>query len=843
MVEKKTLEAAIMRLQENIERMLKLDFNKGWTFGNNINPINALVKGIKKTSQRVDLPHDAMIYTERNADSPAGPGGAYFQGHNYEYSKWFFVPQEDQGKVIYLEFEGVYMDAFVYVNDHFVGKQRYGYSNFYLKINDHLRYGKENEVKVIVYNSAQPNTRWYSGAGIYRNVKLIKAEPIHLANDGVRITTIDAEPELAVLKIDLAIQNENMGLHTGYALTKIKDADGNVVSEKSTKFSIASGDEASVSQRITLSAPKFWDIDKPHLYTCETTIRINDAVMDVEVTTFGIRKLQLDSVHGLRINGKTVKLKGGCIHHDNGVIGAAAFEDAENRKIRILKEAGYNAVRSSHHPMGRTLLDACDRHGMLVMDELADCWTKGKVEYDYAFSFSDGWEEDVERMVGKAYNHPSVVMYSIGNELVENGSPHGNLLGSRIVEKIRCLDPTRFITNGVNLMISISLAKLGEIADELGMGEIVEAAVKGEVKEINELMQSLGQLMAKITDSHIVRDVNEEAFNILDIDGYNYAAEKYVAEHEKCPHKTFLGTETYPSTLDKNWDIVMKNGFVLGDFSWTAWDYLGEAGIGKETYEGDPINPFYAPYPWITAQTGDIDITGFRLPISYWREIIWGGRSHVPYIAVQKPERYGQTVKLSLWGWTDSISSWTWPGFESKGVIVEVYSDAEEVELFINGISQGKKQVGDDFRNFYCKWDTTFEPGIVEAVAYIGGREAGRYSLKSAGVPHLKATKEREYLRNGTNDLCYVNIELVDAEGVLNTAVQRSVLVAIEGPAAIQGSGTGRSKTEENFYDTTHETYYGRMQVVIRAGADKGIAKLTISSDGLEPIIIEVPVV
>lgn len=818
--------------------MLKQDFNKGWMFGNNVTSLQAVVKGIEKWSKSVDLPHDAMIATERSADSPVGPGGGYFKGENYEYTKTFHVPEEDRGKVFFLEFEGVYRNAFVFVNGDLAGKQYNGYTNFYVQINDFLRYGKDNEIKVVVKNDAQPNTRWYSGAGIYRNVKLMKAEPLYIIPDGVRITTEDADPEVAVLRIDIAIRNENLGLHSGYAITKIRDADGRVVSEQSSKFSILSGDQISVRQRVTLRNPKLWDTEHPNLYTCETIIQVNDRVMDEDISTFGIRKLQLDSIHGLRINGKPIKLKGGCIHHDNGVIGAAAFADAEDRRIRKLKEAGYNAVRSSHHPMGRTLLEACDRHGMLVMEELTDCWMHTKVEYDDAFTFSENWEEVVERMVAKAYNHPSVIMYSIGNELTEIGSPHGNRFGRKIVEKIRTLDDTRFITNGNNLVIA-AMDRIRDIAEELGVDNLNSL----ESGEINTVMQTLGSLMAKITENPNIYKLVEEGFDMLDVDGYNYSPHMYTIMHEKFPHKVFVGTETYPASLDVNWEIVMKHPYVLGDFSWTAWDYLGEVGIGQVKYEDTKNTSFYSPYPWVTSMTGDFDITGYRLPISYWREIVWGGRNHVPYIAVQKPERYGQKRQLSKWGWTDSISSWTWPGFEGKGIVVEVYSDAEEVELFINGQSQGRKKVGDEFKRYYCTWDTRYEPGTVEAVAYIDGREVGRYTLQTAGEPRLKVSKERENLRAGTNDLCYVNIELVDEKGILNTAADRKVTLTLEGPAVILGSGTGRGRTEENYFDHVHETYHGRMLAVIRAGAEQGTARLTVTAEGMDAVTIEIPVV
>ncbi|PAD28703.1 glycoside hydrolase family 2 TIM barrel-domain containing protein [Paenibacillus sp. 7523-1] len=818
--------------------MLKESFNKGWTLGKQISKLEAVFTGNNDKPKEVFLPHDAMILTERTEDSPLGPGGGYFQGGTYQYVKKFVVPQEDQGKVLFLEFEGVYMNAYVYINGSLACKYFYGYSNFYVQINDFVRYGKENELKVIVQNSSQPNARWYSGSGIYRNVNFMKAEPIYIVPDGVQITTIDADSELAVLKIDMEIKNENMGLHTGYVSTKIRDAEGRIVSEHSTKFSIKTGEQITARQRITLQYPQLWDIDNPYLYTCETVIQINNKVLDTDISTFGIRKLQLDSVNGLRINGKTVKLKGGCIHHDNGVIGAATFEVAEERRIRKLKEAGYNAIRSAHNPISRALLDACDRYGILVMDELADAWTHAKQAFDYAAIFTTTWEKDVEHMIRKNYNHPCVIMYSIGNELLENGTPHGNSLGRKIVSKIRSLDDTRYITNAVNLLMP-ALDQLEDLADDLGMDNL-EAMASG---EINEVMNAIGPMMNELTESSVIQELVEEAFGLLDIDGYNYSPDKYVIEHQKSPHKTFVGTETNPPQLDKNWEIVTNNSYVLGDFAWTAWDYLGEVGIGRYGYEEEPRLSVYAPFPYITAQTGDFDITGHRLPISYWREIVWGGRNHIPYIAVQKPDRYGQKVTYSQWSWTESISSWTHPGYEGKGVVVEVYSDAEEVDLIINGKSRGKKNVGTASKKFYCEWDTVYEPGMIEAVAYIKGKEVGRFSLSSAATPKLKVTKECESLRAGSNDLCYINIELVDENGILNTAEDRKVTISIEGPASIMGSGTGRSKTTANFFDLSHETYYGRMLTVIRGTEETGVAQLTVSSEGLETIKVDIPII
>jgi beta-galactosidase len=820
--------------------MLRQDFNKGWKFGQSVSPLMALVTGNKPEPLKdVTLPHDAMILTDRSPDYPTGGGSAYFKAENYEYSKALFIPEEDKGKVIYLEFEGVYMNAFVWVNGDLAGKCPYGYSNFYVKINDYLNYGKENEIKVTVKNATQPNARWYSGAGIYRNVKIIKGQPLHIKVDGVRITTPEIDKELAVVEVATDVGHEVLGHESGYVVTEICDPDGKVVATEKTKFNILSDQTITVRQRLYVNSPKLWDVDDPHLYTCESKIVQDDSVIDEDINTFGIRKLQLDPINGLRINGKTVKLKGGCIHHDNGLLGAATFEDAEERRVRLLKEAGYNSIRMAHHPISRALLDACDRIGMLVMDEFSDVWTQTKCDFDYGFHFTEWWEEHVEAMVRKDFNHPSVIFYSIGNEIPEAGSDISASWGRKIAEKIRSLDNTRYVTNGINALLAV-MGRMNEIVAAIGAEE---AAAGADANEINQLMNNLGALMGKITSHPLVDKAIEESCDMLDAVGYNYAAERYEKDHAAHPNRILVGSETYPATLDENWELVEKHGYVLGDYSWTAWDYLGEVGIGHVGYDDDRNPSFYGVYPWITAYCADFDITGYRRPISYWREIIWGGRDHVPYIAVQRPERYGQQSYPGRWSWTDSISSWTWPGFEGKGAVVEVYSDAEEIELFINGKSQGRKPVGDEFKKFYCKFDTKYEAGTVEAVAYIGSNEVGRYSLKTAGEPVLNVTPETSSIRAGSNDLCYVNIELVDKDGVLNTSVKKSVTVSIEGPATIHASGSGNPRMEEYYYENTHETFYGRMLAIVRAGIEKGTAKLTVSAEGMDSVTVEIPVV
>jgi beta-galactosidase len=815
--------------------MLRKCFNKDWTVGKQQHAFAAL-RGMAEAPASVTLPHDAMILTARGADNTTASGSGYYTPENIEYKKTFTVPAEDKGKAYFLEFEGVYMNASVWVNGAFAAKRPYGYTNFYVKLNGLLKYGGENEIKVVVKNNSQPNARWYSGTGIYRNVKLMTGEALHIKPDGVRISTPEIEPELAVVEVATDVEYDGITQTGGYVLTVLKAPDGTVVKENKAKFNLAPGGCITVRQRLHLEAPALWNVDAPLLYTCESSIIADDKTVDSDVNTFGIRKLQLDTIHGLRINGKTVNLKGGCIHHDNGLVGSATFEDAEERRARKMKEAGYNALRSAHHPMSKAMLDACDKVGMLVMDEFSDVWTQTKCDFDYGMHFTEWWEQDVEAMVRKDFNHPCVVLYSIGNEIPEVGSEVSASWDRKLAEKIRSIDETRYVTNGINTMFAV-MDQMAEIRETM-MGE---QSVGG---EINQVMSEAGEMIAKLSTHPIIDKYIEESCALLDVVGYNYATPRYEKDHEAYPDRVLVGSETAPAVLDANWELVEKNGYLIGDFSWTSWDYLGEAGIGHIAYDDDKNENFYGKYPWFAAYCADFDLLGCRRPISYWREIIWGGRGHVPYIAVQRPERYGQKVYPGMWSWTDSVSSWTWSGFEGKGAIAEVYSNAEEVELFVNGKSQGKKPVGDEFKKFYCKWDTVYEAGKVEAVAYIGGGEVGRYSLQTADAPVLiKVTKESESVRAGSNDLCYVNIELVDGNGILNTDAKKSITVKIEGPATIQGSGSANPRCEENYFDSTHETFYGRVMAVVRAGNEKGVARLTVSADGMKDVIAEIPVI
>ncbi|WP_020427609.1 glycoside hydrolase family 2 protein, partial [Paenibacillus riograndensis] len=430
--------------------MIRESFNQGWMVG----PVAGFFNmNSNEQPKAVTLPHDAMIAKKRSAQAVSGSKKGYFSDGAYDYVKKFYVPEEYKDKRVTFEFEGVYMHAMVYINGDFAGQHPFGYTNFYIKADRFLKYGAENEIKVVA--KSHDDSRWYTGTGIYRNTKIMVADLVHIAVDGVKINATDIESKHAVVVVATDVENEGINPRTVRIVTEIVDADGNSVASDTAPFTAFAGEKATSRQRLYIREPKLWNVETPYLYTCISKVMDGEHVLDEETHTFGIRTLSLDAEDGLRINGEVVKLRGACIHHDNGVIGASTIERADERRIEILKQAGFNAIRSAHHPASKALLKACDRIGMLVMDESFDIWTHHKSDYDYALHFPTWWEQDIQAMVDKDYNHPSVILYSIGNEIPETGSANGTAWGRKIAEKIRSLDSTRYVMNSINGMVAV----------------------------------------------------------------------------------------------------------------------------------------------------------------------------------------------------------------------------------------------------------------------------------------------------------------------------------------------------------------------------------------------------
>lgn len=824
--------------QREVKNLIRVSFNDDWQTRPKVNPF-AELSGPKTPYRPVTLPHDAMTGRERAAPggevTMEGGAGAYFPGGTYEYRKTFSVPEEHRGKRILFEFEGVYRDAVVYVNGDYAGQRPFGYSHFFIDADRFLRFGQDNEIRVEA--RTHRDSRWYTGAGIYRDTWMLVGEVVRIAPDGLRVTTPDIDGGRAVVEVATRVENDSIAIRTVDVVTEIRDADGSVVATDLSKLTLLPGEPATARRRLYVRGPQLWSPGSPALYAARVTLKDSDrdGEVDAETVTFGIRSLSLDPEHGLRINGGTVKLRGACIHHDNGVLGAATFARAEERRVQLLKDAGFNAIRMSHNPMSKAMLEACDRLGMLVVDEAFDVWTSAKSEFDYSLNFPEWWERDIEAMVAKDVNHPSVILYSIGNEIPETGSPAGAAWGRKLAEKVRALDNTRYVTNAVNGMLAV-MADLGALMQR----SQEKAADDG--KGINTLMADAGDAMNAISASGLVTHKTAESFAVLDVAGMNYAEARYALDKDLFPNRIILGTETFPTRIDGNWRLVKQHGHVIGDFTWTGWDYLGEVGIGRPQYlTSDTHRPSHtAPYPYLVAGCGDIDITGHRRPASYYREIVFGLRAQ-PYLAVRRPQHHDRTYAGTPWAWSDTVATWTWPGFEGEPITIEVYGDADEVELLLDGRSLGRRPVGGKHR-FRTEFDTAYEPGELLAIAYRDGAETGRHTLRSAiGPARLRAETDRRVITATGGDLAYITLTLTDPDGTLHTAADRPVRVDVSGAGVLLGFGSADPSTEERFDATERRTYEGRALAVLRP-TGPGKIRLLASAPECDPVEVLVTV-
>lgn len=820
--------------------MKKQKFNQNWIFTiGSGSSLDALAGG-NNTAKQVTLPHDASIGRERNPEEPNGSGNGFFREESYVYTKTFSMNADDKDKNVYLEFEGVYQNAFVYVNNSFAGKCPYGYSNFYVDITKYLNYNEPNALKVVVKNGV-PSGRWYTGGGIYRDVNLMIAGRLHLVPDSVQLAAIEVEDDQAIIRAKSTIAYTGIGIREITLCTELMDAEGNVVAADEMSVTVEEHSEQEYQQKMYVPNPNRWDAENPYLYTYRTYIKENDSVIDEETRTFGIRKLQLDTKHGLRVNGKVVKLRGGCIHHDNGIIGTAEFTHSAEARVKKLKETGFNAIRSAHYPMSRKLLEACDKYGMYVMDEYSDVWVSTKVEFDYSTQMTEWWEHDIENLVKKDYNHPCVIMYSIGNEIPEAGNKFDVQWGKKLADKLRSLDDTRYTTNSLNLLLAI-MNDLPKLMAQNAAAQAAANTEKDQPQEINSMMNNLGAMMAQFMASDFAAEKVKEACAQVDITGYNYAAARYEIDGKLFPNRILVGSETNPPDLDKNWELVEKLPYVIGDFDWTAWDYIGETGIGKINYTDQQSMGFYALYPCKIAYCGDINILGNRRPISYWRELIWGLRK-APYIAVQLPQHYGEPQSTTQWSMSDAVRSWNWNGYEGKPVKVEVYAAADEVELLINGQSVERKKVGET-KKYITIFDTTYHAGKVEVIAYSDGKECGRDEILTASDEVVIAAKaDRTQIPADGSDIAYIDICMQDASGILNPNADKAVSISLDGSGEIMGYGSADPESEENYYDTVAKAYEGKLRAAVRGTGETGKIVVTLSADGLESVKVDVEAV
>ncbi|WP_404434666.1 DUF4982 domain-containing protein [Microbacterium lacus] len=783
-------------------------FTEGWTFH----------RGDAEPGAPVRLPHDAMIGEPRSPESGTDNHGGFFSGGIYVYRKQWAVPQNALRQTYALTFEGVYGKTRVLVNGREVARNDSPYRGFGVPL-EGVTPGGTALIEVEVDNRDVPNSRWYTGSGIYRPVWLESAGAVRIARDGVSLVSrsITAGPARTDATVDVAVQIDGP-VPAGAKVVVEFAFDGQPVARRK-----ADVDAGIAPLDISVSGAQLWSAEHPHLYDVRVSLVVNDETVDERDLRTGLRTVEVDARRGLRVNGETVLLRGTAVHHDNGPLGAATFSAAEWRRARLLKEAGYNAIRSAHNPLSRAFLDACDELGLYVMDELTDVWFARKTPHDGAPQFRDEWREDAAAMIAEDRNRPSVIMYSIGNEIAEAASAPGVELAQEIHAFFAELDPTRPTTIAVNPLLAMmaARAKPSKNGDDSPPERTSATSTAA-----NMVTAKLGRMMVLASTLPAADKATRDIFASVDIAGYNYGYASYARARKRYPDRVIVGTESMHGDLPAIWKRVTSVPGVIGDFSWTGWDYLGEVGLGYWTY-GTEAGGIAKPYPGVLAGCGAFDITGAPGATVLLAQAVWG-ITGVPGIAVRPVDRAGQRPNKTPWLSTDAVTSWSWRGLEGVAD-VEVYSAAEKVELLLNGRSLGRRTAGPK-KGFVARFRVPYEPGELVAVAYTNGIETGRSSLRSAAETRLRLRAETAVL-HGPDDLAYVWVELADEDGIVDAATDDRVTVSIDGPGTIAALGSATPSTLESFVASTRTTFRGRALAIVRGADASGQIVVRVSSE------------
>lgn len=766
----------------------------------------------------VTLPHDAMLLDQRSGSSPGGVNSGWYDAQDYIYEKRFFVPQSYEDKKIIFEFEGVYHKASVYLNNEKAAYHSFGYTGFYIDASELLDFGAENTMRVEVRNSDQPNSRWYSGTGIYRPVWMYIMPQRHIKLDGIKITTLDYENPL------IRVEAETIG--EGNIKVEILDEQRVIhIKEGNSKGKYAG--------EISLYEAHLWNVDTPNLYTCRVTFG-----EDVQEVKFGIRVVECTPEKGFCINGRRVILRGACLHHDNGILGACAYDFAEQRKIRIIKESGYNAIRSAHNPCSKALLNACDKQGMLVVDEYTDMWYTHKTQYDYASEVQDNYEEDLAAIVQKDYNHPSVVMYSTGNEVSETAQKKGIKLCEELTKQFHELDETRPVTCGINIFFNfLSSVGFGIYSDKKAAQEVMSSKKQKAVGSefFNNLAGLLGAEFMKFGATLYPCDVKtRDAFSKMDVAGYNYGIKRYKKDLKKYPDRMILGSETFCSDAYQFWEMAKKNKRILGDFVWTGMDYLGEVGLGAWEYK-EYAPDFSHGAGWLTAGSGRIDLTGkSSAEMKYTRVAFELDEIGIGVVPVNHS---GEKHSPSAWRMSNALESWSWNGLSGRTTMIEVYARAHHVSLYVNGKCVGTEEIKNDC---IARFNTTYQDGVVKAIAYDEKNiEIAHTTLKTAGEETILTVEPEQSKVNAEKELCYIRLKFTDKAGIVKPLVRGEIKVHVKG-GELLGLGSACPYYLRGYLTDSADTYYGEALAIIRPEGEQNVTVMAESRHGSGRAEIEV---
>lgn len=736
----------------------------------------------------VDLPHDWSIDRAPQPDAPSAGGGGFFPTGVGWYRRTFDAPSDWRGRSLRLDFEGVYHDAQVWLNGQQLGEHAYGYTPFSFDVSDIIQLGEENVLAVRVDNSNQPNSRWYSGSGIYRHVWMHVARPLHVAQHGVIVRTEETSAESATVNVSVTVRNDSNAPLDASVTFECNAPGGEPETPPAQPVSIDAQGEATVTFALDLENPALWTPTEPRLHTLVVGVRMNDEVVDETTTTFGVRTISVDAERGILLNGEPIEMFGGNLHHDNGPLGAAAYDRAEERRVEILKRAGFNAIRTSHNPPSPALLDACDRLGMLVIDEAFDGWAKPKTEHDYSRVFEEKWREDLAAMVLRDRNHPSVVMWSIGNEMYERGDPETPALAREMVAHVKSLDRTRPVTAGVN-----------------GLGR-------------DEAWPRLDPLFAE-----------------LDAAGYNYEAGRFDNDHQRVPTRVMYASESYVTNPFVSHLLVTHRPYVVGDFIWSAMDYLGEAGIGRVFPPGEEPRPHWigSHFPWHGAACGDIDLIGVRKPISFYRSIVWD-RGTKLYASVVPPAPGGGEWRPTAWAPPPGVPSWTWDGHEDRTLKLNVYSRWPEARVVLNGRVVGQQATNAE-NMYHVTFEVPYEPGELAVFGVDAfGTNAEQVILETAGpATQLSLSPDRAGVTADGQDLCFVSVEVRDPVGRRRPDASPPIQYTVDGPARLVAVGSADLTSREPYVANPRRAYQGRALAVLRTTDEPGTITLTAESAGL----------